>query len=140
MMTKTDPKVWAPAIPKVIDLSLGPFVTEHGVEKSAFEAFFSDTKSSRYCGYKWELVDNKAVIYDMVEMPHEKAGRAFDSVVVEEALQGGWRKTLRLGGSGRLNNPDLNDSNWEPDCSYFPGLRKGPMGSNDEATTIQPWF
>jgi hypothetical protein len=135
MMTKAETQlVWSPTVPNVVDLSKGALVTDYGVEKSAYEAFFSKIESSSYCGYKWELVDNRVFIYDMVDMPHEKAAGAFDGVMVEEALLGGWRDQLHSGGSGQLKNPDPKDSNWQPDCSYFPDQRQGPMGSNDEST------
>ena len=134
MMRKTDSKTWAPIVPKVVDLSNGSLVTEHGVEKSEFEDFFSKIESSSYFGYKWELVDNNVVIYDMVDMPHEKAASAFEFVITREALLGGWDDYLQFGGSGKLKNSAPNDSNWQPDNSYFPAQRRGPIGSYDETT------
>ena len=102
----------------------------HGVEKSFFEDFFSKIDSSSYCGYKWELVNNNVVIFDTVNMPHEKASRAFERVIGKEPLL----DDLYFGGCGLLKNPDPRDSNWQPDRSYFPSQRQGPMGSNDETT------
>ena len=92
MMRKTDSKtrahVWAPIVPRVVDLSNGSLVTEHGVEKSAFEDFFSKIESSSYRGYKWELVDNNVVIYDVVDMPHEKAAQCFRVCYHKRGLTG----------------------------------------------------
>jgi hypothetical protein len=81
MMTKAQSQVWAPTVPKVVDLSKGALLTEHGVEKSAFEAFFSKIESTSYCGYKWNLVNKNVFIVDTVNMPHEKASRAFERVM-----------------------------------------------------------
>ena len=130
MMTKAETQVWAPTVPKVVDLSKGALVTEHGVEKSAFEAFFSKTESTSYCGYKWDLVNNNVLIVDTVNMQHEKASRAFERVIGKEPLL----DDLYFGGSGLLMNPASGDSNWQPDGSYFPRQRQGPMGSNDKTT------
>lgn len=105
----------------------------HGVEKSFFEDFFSKIDSSSYCGYKWDLVDNNVVIYDMVDMPHEKAASAFEFVITSEALLGGWDDYLQFGRSGKFKNPAPKDSNWQPDNSYFPAQRQGPIGSYDES-------
>jgi hypothetical protein len=130
MMTKAESQVWAPTVSKVVDLSKGALLTEHGVEKSAFEAFFSKIESTSYCGYKWDLVNKNVFIVDTVNMPHEKASRAFEHVIGKEPLL----DDIYLGGCGLLTNPASGDSNWQPDCSYFPRQRQGPMGSNDKTT------
>lgn len=133
MMKKADSKPWTPIVPKVVDFSYGPLVTEHGVEKSAFEEFFSKIESPSYCGYKWELVDNNVVIYDMVDVPHEEAAEAFNYMITQEAVLGGWGAYLRYLRSSRLKNPAPSGSNWEPDNAYLPTNRAGPIGSFDES-------
>ena len=133
-MQRAETPLWTPTLPKLVDLTDGPLVLERGVEKSAFESFFSDTDTSSYYGYKLELLDNNVCIYDMVDMPHEKAIHAFDCVLISEAIRGNWLDNLRFGGSGRLKNPSQKDSDWQPDGSYFPDRRLGPVGSTDGTT------
>ncbi len=47
-------------------------VTDRGVKKQEFEAYVSKMKASVYFGYKWELLDNDACIYDMSGGPQKK--------------------------------------------------------------------
>jgi hypothetical protein len=130
-MTKAKTKVWAPKVPKVVDLSKGAQVTEHGLDKSTFEAFFSKIDSTSYGGYKWELVNNSVYIFDIVNMPHERASRALERAIGKEPLL----DDLFSCGSGLLKNPDPRSSNWQPDCAYLPNFRQGSKGSYDESTT-----
>jgi hypothetical protein len=126
-------QAWVPFVPKVIDLSQGPLVTDSGITKQQYEAFFSQIESASYCGFKWELAENEVRIYDMADVPHESASRAFENVFLKEAMRGGWDDSIKFTGGAKLFNPDPTNSNWEPDCSYLPVGRKGPKGSFDES-------
>ena len=128
----TETQVWEPKVPEVVSLSNGALVTEHGVEKSAFEAFFEKMETPSYCGYKWELVNNNVVIFDIANTPHEKAAGAFDFVLIRELILGGWEDDLLLSRSSKFVNPDPKCSNWQPDSSFVPNQRRGVMGSFDE--------
>jgi hypothetical protein len=129
--------LWAPTIPKVVDLSKGALVTDRGVKKQDFEAFFSNIESSSYLGYKWELADNEVCIFDMASGPHEKSAGTFDSFLADEARRGNWEMNIIFYRSVELINPAPNDSNWQADSSFVPVGRLGPMGSAD-CTTPYP--
>jgi hypothetical protein len=130
--TSTESQIWVPKLPKKFDLSQGAILTEAGITKDAFEAFFAKQETSSYAGYKWEMVDNKVYIYDMADTPHERASGAFNLVFIEESIQGGRVDDIIPLQSAALTNPDPNMSDWQPDSSILPSLRAGPLGSHDK--------
>ncbi len=58
----TESQIWVPKLPKKFDLSHGAILTEAGVTKDAYEAFFAKQETSSYAGYKWDIMDNKVYI------------------------------------------------------------------------------
>jgi Uma2 family endonuclease len=132
-MQRNTAQPWAPTVPKVVDLSQGSIVTDRGVEKSEFENFFAKSEESKYHGFMWELIDNNVLIYDMADSTHESAVGAFNDVFSDLCVRGGCDGFIKNTGSMELINPDSpEDSNWQPDCSFLPINRLGPMGSNDK--------
>ncbi len=130
--TSTDSQIWVPKLPQKVNLSHGAILTEAGVTKDVFEAFFAKKETSSYAGYKWEMVDNKVYIYDMADTPHEGASGAFDLVFIEESIRGGWVNDIIPLKGATLRNPDPYKSDWQPDSSILPSLRGGPLGSHDK--------
>ena len=129
---KTGCHVWVPILPEKVDFTNGAILTEVGVTKDAFQAFFSRIETSSYEGFKWELVDNKVFIYDMADTRHEVETGAFVVVFVGEAIRGRWVDDIIPLGSAQLRNPEPNQSDWQPDSSILPIRRLGPIGSHDK--------
>ena len=129
---KPKTQMWTPTVPKVVDLSKGALVTDSGITKQQYQAFFSQIESASYCGFKWELAENEVRIYDMANTPHESACGAFDHVLLREAIRSGWEENAKFTRSVELFNPDHNGSNWRPDCSFLPVGRRSAMGSVDK--------
>jgi Uma2 family endonuclease len=111
-----------------------PFLTEHGVTRDQFEDFFGKLEAHSYEGFKWEWRKGEVLIYEVVGMPHEAAAHNFNFQFCTASMAEGYGRALRMIGSTRLRNPDPNESNWEPDCSYAPVARNGPFGDLEHLT------
>ena len=124
---------WSPTVPRDVDFwqTEMPYLIEDGISKEQFEGFFCDLEVHAYEGFKWEWSEGRVWIYELVGQPHERASRAFEREINSQGAHGGWADSLSYNGSSRLINPNPNESNWEPDCSYLPERRNGPPGDVD---------